>query len=69
MTRAMAIEHLRVAGYHDDRGAFTRLYVENRISYEAAKKAYGEGRSLRAQGIGCTCTVCKKAKADEQRTS
>jgi len=58
MKRADAIQHLRYAGYHGDRAAFTRLCVEARISYQAAKKAYGEGQAARSRGVKCTCRDC-----------
>lgn len=61
MKRADAIAWIRIAGYHDDRAAFTRLYVENRVSYKAAQAAYANGRAQRAAGIGCTCHDCKEA--------
>lgn len=58
MKRADVIQHLRYAGYHGDRAAFTRLCVETRISYQAAKKAYGEGQAARSSGVKCICHDC-----------
>ena len=58
--REVAIALLRVAGYHQDSGEFVRLYVENRISYAAAKVAYRDGARQRAAGIGCGCYECKE---------
>lgn len=60
MTRALAMAHLRIAGYHDDRAAWTRLYVENRVSYAAAKRAWAAGKLARDNGVRCTCTECKE---------
>jgi hypothetical protein len=65
MTRSMAIIHIRVAGYHADRATFTRLYVENRVSYEAAKRAYGEGQRMRAVGVRCMCSECAQTGATD----
>ncbi len=62
MTREQALTYLRVAGYHGDRASFTRLYVENRVSYVAAKKAYEQGRAALARGISCNCNDCKRKK-------
>lgn len=31
MSRKHALVHLRIAGYHNDRERFTRLYIENRV--------------------------------------
>ena len=58
MTRAQAINHIRIAGYHDDRARYARLYVENRISRTAAAQAFSDGRSLRAKGVRCGCNIC-----------
>jgi hypothetical protein len=62
MKREHALTKLRVAGYHDDRATFTRTYVEERVSYAAAKAAYAEGRAARARGVPCDCHDCKTEK-------
>ena len=67
MTRRQAINHLRVAGYHRDMRAFTRLYVENRVSIQAAREAYAEGERMRDGGMRCDCYDCKQAPASIQR--
>ena len=61
MTRKQAIALLRVAGYHDDRRAFTRLYVEHRISFTAAQDAFKAGARARGAGVPCACPECKCA--------
>lgn len=61
MKRADAIAYLRLAGYHDDRGEFTRLYIENRISYASAKQAFADGRAMRENGVKCGCRACAEA--------
>jgi hypothetical protein len=61
MTRIQATTYLRIAGYHDDRAAFTRLYVENRISLPAAKEAYRSGQQAKKVGVRCDCNDCKGA--------
>lgn len=58
MTRTQAINHLRIAGYHDDRARFARLFVENRVSKQAANHAYNEGRALKIKGVRCGCNIC-----------
>jgi hypothetical protein len=50
---------LRVAGYHEDRATFTRLYIENRISKKNADEAYRSGRQAKAAGVRCDCHDCK----------
>lgn len=67
MTRRQAINHLRVAGYHADMASFTRLYVENRVSIQAARAAYAEGERMRDNGVQCTCFDCKHAPAKIRR--
>lgn len=59
MKRADVLTYLTIAGFHGDRAAFTRLYVENRISYGVAKAAYEQGRAALARGVKCTCHDCK----------
>lgn len=51
MKRAHAITYLQIAGYDDDKEAWTRLYIENRISYAAAKKAWAQGVAMRQAGV------------------
>lgn len=59
MKRADAMTYLTIAGFHEDRAAFTRLYIENKISYGSAKAAYEQGRAAKARGVRCTCIDCK----------
>ena len=44
MKRQQLINLIRVAAAQDDSATITRLYCENRISYEALKVAVAEGR-------------------------
>lgn len=60
MKRADALAWIRIAGYHDDTASYTRLYIENRVSYTAARAAFTAGRAQRAAGSRCTCSDCKK---------
>jgi hypothetical protein len=60
MKRSLVISYMRIAGYHADGAAFARLYVEQRVSYEAAKQAFREGKAMRAAGVPCTCSACKE---------
>lgn len=63
-TRAQILDLIAFAGYHQDRAAFTRLLIENRVSYAAAKSAYGAGARQRAAGIKCGCIECKQREAE-----
>lgn len=56
--REQALGWIRVAGYHEDSAAFTRLYIENRVSLAAAKEAFRNGRAQRAAGVPCSCRDC-----------
>lgn len=58
--RALTLAAMRVAGYHEDTAEFTRLYIENRISYQVAQEEYEKGRRMRKSGVPCNCRVCKK---------
>ena len=60
MKRKDALAHLRVAGYHEDKGAFVRLFTEARISYQVATDAYRAGLRAREAGVRCTCRDCNK---------
>lgn len=48
----------RVAGYHDDSRAFTRLLVEARVSREALNRAWFQGVAAKQNGVGCSCPSC-----------
>jgi len=49
--REATLAHMRIAGYAGDRAAWTRLLVENRISYETAKEAWRQGEAMKAAGV------------------
>ena len=61
MKRSVAIDLLRFAGYHGDVASFTRLYIENRVSYASAKKAFAAGAHARQSGMRCGCSDCRGA--------
>ena len=42
--RKTAIEHMKIAGYNNDRHAWVRLYAEHRIGFEIAESAWREGQ-------------------------
>lgn len=44
--REAALEAIRAAGAVNDQKAFARLYIESRINYGVAKKAFQEGARL-----------------------
>ena len=48
MTRKQALAAMESAGAADDRQAFTRLYVENRISLAVANEAWRRGARFAA---------------------
>jgi hypothetical protein len=63
MNRKDALTCIKVSGYHNDLAAFTRLYIENRISREAANRAYMIGAQQRKNGMRCSCYDCNKGKS------
>jgi hypothetical protein len=61
MKRKDALNYIRVAGYHGDNAAYTRLLIENRVSLNAAKAEFRRGADMKAAGVGCTCSACNPA--------
>ena len=47
--RQIILEHIRVAGYNDDFDRAFKLYIENRVSYEAFQEAYIKGEKQRKE--------------------
>lgn len=62
MKRTDALSALRLAGYHNDSGSFTRVYVENRISHKVAQQEWSLGVAAKLAGVRCTCFECKEKK-------
>lgn len=62
MKRQDALRVLKFAGYHGDTKTLIRVYVEERVSYDAAQDAYGEGKQMKANGMKCNCRDCNAAK-------
>lgn len=56
------ISLMRIAGYHDDKAKFMRLYIEHRIAFAKAQSAFNEGRRLKQNGMRCTCHECNPPK-------
>jgi hypothetical protein len=54
-----ALAALRVAGYHEDKRTFTRVYIENRINLQTATAEYNKGIDNKRNGMICTCEQCK----------
>jgi hypothetical protein len=63
--RKTVLEHMKIAGYHADTRAFTRLFVENRINRVTADAAYFLGADMRKRGVKCNCLDCKKLTAEK----
>lgn len=60
--RKQILGWIKIAGYHQDSAKFIRLYIENRINFTVANKAYQEGYRLKLGGMKCTCTSCNENK-------
>lgn len=60
MTRAVALALARVAGYHADTRAWTRLLIEARVNRPAMRAAYDQGVRARAAGVRCICRECSR---------
>lgn len=61
-----AIESMRYAAYHDDRKAWTRLYIENRVSFLRANEAWKSGVAAKERGIPCRCPDCSNIGREAQ---
>lgn len=59
MTHSAALTHITVAGYHGDNREAVRIYTASRISLAAYSTAILQGKSMRKNGIACTCMKCK----------
>ena len=63
MTRADALTRARLAGYHADTAAYTRVLTEARVRRAALDEAYMAGQQQRADGMRCECHQCRAAAA------
>jgi hypothetical protein len=57
--REVVLTKIRVAGYHEDHAAYTRLLIEERVSKAVADEQFRNGRAQRASGVRCDCYECK----------
>lgn len=62
MKRKHLITALRVAGCHQDRQTWMRVYVENRISLQVANEAWRSGVKAKENGMRCDCCRCQKER-------
>jgi hypothetical protein len=58
VNRSQRIQRLRVAGYHHDTAAYTRLLIEAHVNRAAAREAYLEGVRAKFRGLPCACAQC-----------
>jgi hypothetical protein len=58
MNRETAITLAKVAGYHADSRAFTRLIVEARVNRATMNAAWHAGQQANAAGVRCHCREC-----------
>lgn len=59
--RETALTLARIAGYHSNSKAFTRLVIESRVNREAMSRAWVDGVRRKANGTGCNCYECAQA--------
>lgn len=60
MKRKDALALIKYAGYHGDTAKGMRLYVENRISYQAYIETFRAGARAKKNGMLCTCSQCQQ---------
>lgn len=58
--RETSLTLARIAGYHDDGSAFTRLIIESRVNRQAMNDAFLNGRTAKQNGMKCNCHQCKQ---------
>ena len=56
--RTSALASARVAGYHEDAAAFTRIVIMSRVSQAALDAAWVQGQAMKRGGVGCGCARC-----------
>ena len=57
--REIQLSGFRFAGYHGDRGSYTRGLVESRlVSRQAANEEWAEGVRMRKNCVPCGCRDC-----------
>lgn len=56
--RETALAYARIAGYHNDKAAFTRLYVESKVRLELMNDAWRVGVKQKLAGVKCNCYQC-----------
>jgi hypothetical protein len=49
-----------VAGYHNDKQTFMRVFVENRVSLQKANEQWRIGVAQKKNGMKCTCYECNR---------
>ena len=62
MNRNTALRYIRVAGYHNDTGTYTKILVGNRLSKAAADEAWRAGVEARDNNVPCRCGECLTEK-------
>lgn len=66
MTRTDALTYAKVAGYHGDSKAFTRLIIEARVGRAHMNRAWHTGERAKAAGVPCSCPDCKTTRGGTQ---
>lgn len=64
--RDQALALARIAGYHGDTAAYTRLLVERRVARPAMAQAYSTGARMKERGVPCACSDCACKQARHQ---
>lgn len=67
LNRKNATLLMMVAGFHDDRRLWNRVYVQTAVSFTAGTEAWLTGQQARRAGVACSCAECRadRAVADE----
>lgn len=58
--RETVLQQIKVAGYHGDSRAATRLLIENPVSRKNYNLAWEAGVAAKRAGVPCECYLCKR---------
>lgn len=64
--RTVWLSRMRIAGFHNDSAAYTRLLIEAKVNRAELELAWREGVLLKQQGALCGCSGCIAARAQQQ---
>jgi len=65
LRQKVAIELLKIAGYHSDYKSWAKISAENHISFNLARKCWLSGVIMKRKGLRCTAGICNGSGESE----